>query len=427
MEFVFCRWCPAVLSFFLTVFLGFWSRQISAQISVVPIPKILAEGSSVLLSVSVTGRIITITWYRGETVGNNQILLYVPNDDPPETVSPPYVGRVRGFPNGSMEISGLTTSDSGSYTVQIQTQSPPPPTATVNITVSGRVTKPTIQALTHSPVENGPLTLRCNSSDPHVSYLWYKEDKVVLNGRRINLTDNNQTLTLFPSSRSDSGSNYTCGVTNAVSNASSNPYLLLISYILGKPSIMASLSQPVEYRDSVTLICGTSSTIQTILWYKERQSLPSNDRMSLSPDNRTLTISNVSIADSGSYRCEVINPVSRSTSDPYTLTVYSTSTEGTSNAGPIIGATVGAVLGAVLLITTAVLFYKKYSQRRKNGVEENMYDVPDMKEAPSSLYQNIIPQNPGGSPINTLNSTASDSAYMDLQFRSQSVYSELKK
>ncbi|XP_029432552.1 carcinoembryonic antigen-related cell adhesion molecule 1-like isoform X2 [Rhinatrema bivittatum] len=334
MEFVFCRWCPAVLSFFLTVFLGFWSRQISAQISVVPIPKILAEGSSVLLSVSVTGRIITITWYRGETVGNNQILLYVPNDDPPETVSPPYVGRVRGFPNGSMEISGLTTSDSGSYTVQIQTQSPPPPTATVNITVSD---------------------------------------------------------------------------------------------ILGKPSIMASLSQPVEYRDSVTLICGTSSTIQTILWYKERQSLPSNDRMSLSPDNRTLTISNVSIADSGSYRCEVINPVSRSTSDPYTLTVYSTSTEGTSNAGPIIGATVGAVLGAVLLITTAVLFYKKYSQRRKNGVEENMYDVPDMKEAPSSLYQNIIPQNPGGSPINTLNSTASDSAYMDLQFRSQSVYSELKK
>ncbi|XP_029432555.1 carcinoembryonic antigen-related cell adhesion molecule 6-like isoform X2 [Rhinatrema bivittatum] len=228
MEFMFgCRG-PAVWRFILIVFLGFWSQQISAQISVVPIPKTLAEGSSVLLSVSFTGRIFTFTWYRGETT-QNRILLYVPSDDPPEKVSPPYVGRVRGFPNGSMEISGLTTSDSGSYTVQLQTESSQPPTATVNITVSE---------------------------------------------------------------------------------------------ILGKPSITASLSQPVEHRDSVTLTCGTSSTIQTILWHKERQSLPSNDRMSLSPDNRTLTISNVSIADSGSYRCEVINPVSRSTSDPYTLTVY---------------------------------------------------------------------------------------------------------
>ncbi|XP_029442706.1 carcinoembryonic antigen-related cell adhesion molecule 6-like [Rhinatrema bivittatum] len=136
MEFMFgCRG-PAVWRFILIVFLGLWSRQISAEISVVPIPKTLAEGSSVLLSVSVTGRIITITWYSGETMGNNQILLYVPSDDPPETVSPLYEGRVRGFPNGSMEISGLTTSDSGSYTVQIQTPSPPPPTATVNITVS---------------------------------------------------------------------------------------------------------------------------------------------------------------------------------------------------------------------------------------------------------------------------------------------------
>ncbi|XP_029432556.1 carcinoembryonic antigen-related cell adhesion molecule 1-like isoform X3 [Rhinatrema bivittatum] len=315
MEFMFgCRG-PAVWRFILIVFLGFWSQQISAQISVVPIPKTLAEGSSVLLSVSFTGRIFTFTWYRGETT-QNRILLYVPSDDPPEKVSPPYVGRVRGFPNGSMEISGLTTSDSGSYTVQLQTESSQPPTATVNITVSE---------------------------------------------------------------------------------------------ILGKPSITASLSQPVEHRDSVTLTCGTSSTIQTILWHKERQSLPSNDRMSLSPDNRTLTISNVSIADSGSYRCEVINPVSRSTSDPYTLTVYSSDTSVPSVLTP--GAIAGIVIGILVLV--ALIAASIYLFLMKGGGKSNSNEI-DMKENTSNPRTDHRNPSPGRNPASQ---TGEEVNYSEVNFK----------
>ncbi|XP_029432559.1 pregnancy-specific glycoprotein 22-like isoform X2 [Rhinatrema bivittatum] len=165
-----------------TVFLGLWSRQISAEISVVPIPKTLAEGSSVLLSVSFTGRIFTITWYRGATVGNNQILTYVPSDDPPETVSPPYVGRVRGFPNGSMEISGLTTSDSGSYTVQLQTESSQLPVVTVNITVSVFLgfwswqisAQISVVPIPKSLAEGSSVLLSVSVTEKILTFTWYR-------------------------------------------------------------------------------------------------------------------------------------------------------------------------------------------------------------------------------------------------------------
>ncbi|XP_029433144.1 uncharacterized protein LOC115076149 isoform X2 [Rhinatrema bivittatum] len=159
---------PAPRDFILTVFLGFWGWQISAQLSVVPVPKTPAIGDNVLLSVSVTGSIRTFSWHRGRNTDNrvmhyiptanfslktgsiqnfnwhrwrnkdNLILLYFPQNVPSEVIYPPYVGRVRGFPNGSMEILGLTTSDSGSYTVVIQTNIVQE--ATVVITVSAVVT-----------------------------------------------------------------------------------------------------------------------------------------------------------------------------------------------------------------------------------------------------------------------------------------------
>nr|XP_033819440.1 carcinoembryonic antigen-related cell adhesion molecule 6-like isoform X2 [Geotrypetes seraphini] len=212
---------------FLIAFLGLWSWQVSA-VSVVPIPKIAAVGENVLLSVDgVSGDIEGFNWYKGESINTNQMLRYNPFRTPPDTVFSPYEGRVRGFPNGSMEISGVNIKDNGSYIVQIQAKKQE--VATVTITV-------------------------------------YEK--------------------------------------------------------LSKPSITANLTHPVEYRDSVALTCGTSNAAQTVLWFKDSQTLSSDDRMSLSQENRTLTISNVSTNDSGSYRCEAINPVSRSTSDPYKLVVY---------------------------------------------------------------------------------------------------------
>nr|XP_033818394.1 carcinoembryonic antigen-related cell adhesion molecule 16-like isoform X2 [Geotrypetes seraphini] len=110
-----------ILQLSTLVFLGLWSPQISAQISIVPVPKTPLVGENVLLSVyGVTGDIQTFDWYRGGTTDKNQMLNYIPTAISPEKIYSPYEGRLSGFPNGSMEISGLNTNDSGHYTVQIQ-------------------------------------------------------------------------------------------------------------------------------------------------------------------------------------------------------------------------------------------------------------------------------------------------------------------
>ncbi|XP_030069219.1 carcinoembryonic antigen-related cell adhesion molecule 1 [Microcaecilia unicolor] len=338
MEFVFCNRCPADWGFILTVFLGLWSWQISAHIFVSPIPKTPVVRENVLLSVSgVTENIMFFSWYRGEGINTaTQMLIYVSAATPPEQTYSPYKGRVRGFPNGSMEISEITIQDSGTYTLEIQT------------------------------------------------------DK---------------------------------GIEQAA-------VIIVVYEILGKPSVTSNLAHPMEHKDSVTLTCVTTNTTQTILWSKDSQRLPSDHRMSLSQKNRTLTIFSVSRADSENYQCEVINPVSHNMSDPYTLTVNSSSVEQPDRTLQIaVGAAIGAGLGIALLITTAVLLYKKCGncQRREKGVGGNIYMVPDVSGAPPNQYSNVIVHKQEGIYINTFNLKAPDSTYTDLLFGNQSVYSELKR
>ncbi|XP_030067071.1 carcinoembryonic antigen-related cell adhesion molecule 6 isoform X2 [Microcaecilia unicolor] len=232
MDLIVCSRALAIRGVILTVFLSLWSQQISAQVSVVPIPKTVMVGENVLLSVSgVTGTILLFSWHKGErSTDKNQMLNYSPNTTPPEQIEEPYKGRVRVFPNCSMEILGVNTNDNGSYTVSIQTRGgqQQQQQATVTIIVYEKVSK---------------------------------------------------------------------------------------------PNVTSNLACPVEYKDSITLTCVTTNTTQIILWSKDSQKLPSDDRTSLSQENRTLTITNVSSADSGNYQCEVMNSVSHSTSDLYTLTV----------------------------------------------------------------------------------------------------------
>ncbi|XP_031762554.1 carcinoembryonic antigen-related cell adhesion molecule 8-like isoform X2 [Xenopus tropicalis] len=68
----------------------------------------------------------------------------------------------------------------------------------------------------------------------------------------------------------------------------------------------------------VTLTCSANNAEQ-ILWGKNGVPLPPG--LTLSADNRTLTFPRISRSDTGQYRCEASNAVSKIISDPYTLTV----------------------------------------------------------------------------------------------------------
>ena len=68
--------------------------------------------------------------------------------------------------------------------------------------------------------------------------------------------------------------------------------------------------------DNVTLSCDAAGNpVPTILWTKHESALSSNSRISLSPDNKQLTITNVSRTDSGEYRCLASNNLGNDTSN----------------------------------------------------------------------------------------------------------------
>lgn len=56
-------------------------------------------------------------------------------------------------------------------------------------------------------------------------------------------------------------------------------------------------------------------------WTKNGSAVTANDRISLSADNKQLSITNVNRTDSGKYRCVATNNVETVNSNPATLTV----------------------------------------------------------------------------------------------------------
>ena len=60
----------------------------------------------------------------------------------------------------------------------------------------------------------------------------------------------------------------------------------------------------------------------TFSWTKDGSAITANDRISLSADNKELSIINVNRTDSGEYRCVAANSVGTVNSNASTLTVH---------------------------------------------------------------------------------------------------------
>ena len=74
--------------------------------------------------------------------------------------------------------------------------------------------------------------------------------------------------------------------------------------------------------DNATFICtAMGNPVPKISWNKGRSPLSINFRVSLSADNKHLTIMNVNRVDSGAYRCVATNSLGNDTSSPAYLGV----------------------------------------------------------------------------------------------------------
>ena len=85
-----------------------------------------------------------------------------------------------------------------------------------------------------------------------------------------------------------------------------------------------SASVPTTEGDNLTLSCNaTANPAPTISWTRDGSPVntTNNSRISLSDDNKQLTITNVNRTDSGKYRCVASNKFGNDTSSVVTLDV----------------------------------------------------------------------------------------------------------
>lgn len=132
----------------------------------------------------------------------------------------------------------------------------------------------------------------------------------------------NGSLILRSLKANDSG-DYLTTFNPPFSNVSiTSTFTLTVLVPVSKPTVVTNLTQTVEGNETVSLYCQFTGDLPSVAWRKDGDWLLYHDRMNISDDNRTLTITVVNRTDSGQYQCEAQNPVSEGISDQLLLTVY---------------------------------------------------------------------------------------------------------
>ncbi|XP_072326336.1 cell adhesion molecule CEACAM20-like [Scyliorhinus torazame] len=100
-------------------------------------------------------------------------------------------------------------------------------------------------------------------------------------------------------------------------------------------TVLTNNSKPMENMDTIFLTCHASGFILSWIWYKDDRVIKDNDRVITSPDNVTLTISNVNRYDSGTYKCKASNDFSSESGDTKLQVNYGPENVNIRPPGPI--------------------------------------------------------------------------------------------
>ncbi|XP_042824656.1 carcinoembryonic antigen-related cell adhesion molecule 7-like isoform X3 [Panthera tigris] len=302
--------------------LTFWNPPTTAQVTVELVPPNAAEGKDVLLRVhNLPANLLGFGWFKGTTINPHREIVSYAADS--QEIAPGFAhsGRETLYHNGSLLFQNISLEDTGYYTLQIIKRNVQVERVIGQLRIYPELPKPNITSNNSDPVENvDSVVLTCEPQTQNTSYLWSVNSKSLPDSARLELSLDKRTLTLHGVTRNDTGP-YECETWNLISASRSDPFTLNVLWPVSQPSINISNTTATEHKDSVVLTCSTNNTGVSIWWFFNNHSLKLTERMKLSPDNSTLTISPVRVGHAGNYQCEVSNPVSSSKSDPVRLAV----------------------------------------------------------------------------------------------------------
>ncbi|XP_023265151.1 carcinoembryonic antigen-related cell adhesion molecule 5-like isoform X4 [Seriola lalandi dorsalis] len=262
-----------------------------------------------------------VTWTYEPKEGNRtNIAVFRPNNDPHYPDSP-VKGRVSFSPSPpnldspSIQISDVRMTDEGNYICSISTFPAGNRQGTTSLVMLEEVGKVTVTAT--DPVEFSSVSLSCFvSSGSSLSFLWLNGSSEVTASDRVQLTDGNTTLTIVSVTRYDQGP-FRCHVFNAVSNGTSAPVNLSISFGPENINLTKSPSQDYYVEGSdISLLCSAVSRPAALFnWFL--------NRVPLSDTGPELRLINIKEDQSGNYSCQAFNnkTMRNETSQPSIISV----------------------------------------------------------------------------------------------------------
>ncbi|XP_049643463.1 carcinoembryonic antigen-related cell adhesion molecule 1-like [Suncus etruscus] len=204
-----------------------------------------------------------------------------------------------------------------------------------NLPITAQIT---VKSVPPDVAEGNPVLLLVHNIPPKpAKYNWYRNDinesmsiiKFIVNPENTThgpLYSNRETiysngsLLIQNLTKEDSGKYVIQVITENFESPTGNGQVH-VHALLPQPNITVNNSSPVEQKDSVVLMCEPESSGTTYRWFNNTQPIQPSTRLQLSPDNRILTVLNVTRNDRGPYVCETSNPVSVQRSNPFYLTV----------------------------------------------------------------------------------------------------------
>ncbi|XP_049902002.1 carcinoembryonic antigen-related cell adhesion molecule 5-like isoform X2 [Epinephelus moara] len=202
-----------------------------------------------------------------------------------------------------LRLTNIQMNHSGNYSCQahnsktLRYESSPPAT----ISVLTRVASVVITSDPPDLVEfNSSVRLSCSSSGSSLSFLWLNGSSEVTESDRVQLTDGGANLTILNVTRYDQGP-FRCHVFNPVSNGTSDPLNLSISY--GPDNINVTISPSQEYYgegSDISLMCSAVSRPPALFHWFLNGDL-------LSDTGPELRLMNIQMNHSGNYSCQAFN------------------------------------------------------------------------------------------------------------------------